>query len=143
MTLDELLDLLPDNTEGLIEPVDLRTIVSELYSAAHVFTERWAYEYTPDTSPPVTGKLNIVWALGAQTLRLSETAADGTPTSFRDTTGGRVALNASGHEFRGTVDGPPVDQGTFREIPVTVDELVGGVPGNNVPVSLYMIVEVP
>ncbi len=30
--LQNLLDLLPDNTEGLIEPVDLRSIVTDLYS---------------------------------------------------------------------------------------------------------------
>ena len=29
--LQNLLDLLPDNTQGLIEPVDLRSITTDLY----------------------------------------------------------------------------------------------------------------
>ena len=33
MTLDELLALLPDNTTGAIDAVDLRTIVTELFNA--------------------------------------------------------------------------------------------------------------
>jgi hypothetical protein len=35
VTLDDLLALLPDNTTGQISPADMRTIVTELFNAAH------------------------------------------------------------------------------------------------------------
>jgi hypothetical protein len=70
-TLDELLALLPDNTTGEIAPVDLRTIVTELWAQATTnpyvnsvsqgpFTLPVAAAFTALPSPgPVTGTITL------------------------------------------------------------------------------------
>jgi hypothetical protein len=69
MTLDELLALLPDNNTGAITPADMRTIVTELYNAAHppyqnVVNQGPANLVTHATWTPVpgTGPFNYIIA---------------------------------------------------------------------------------
>lgn len=150
MTLDELLALLPDNTTGEIDAADLRTIVTELWSQGADIEARVAFIEAEGgsggTAPSVTG----VWQIaaggtpGGQQVA-SDTDDFSTTTSLRfdsfdqsNTDMTTVLNNAvsifaqqqsdAGNWARYTVSGEPTVNGSYVEVPVTVDDF-GGVPG--------------
>jgi hypothetical protein len=69
--LDELLALLPDNTTGQISAADMRTIVTDLYQAAHpLYLDR--VNQGPVTLPAAASWANIPTSV-AQTLTFTDT----------------------------------------------------------------------
>jgi len=144
MTLDELLALLPDNDTGDIGADDLRTIVQELYIAAHTIFATYAFNWSTDQTPP-TGKvsLNADWSTSSVLCHVSETTANGVNTPFgwadelasvQFTLGGQ-----NGVRMTGNVSGVSVDQGTYRDVPVTISSATG-TPANNQLLTLALVV---
>jgi hypothetical protein len=146
MTLEEMLALLPDNTTGAIDAADLRAIVTDLFTAANTYAQTFSYGWTTTGSAPSTGKVttdNGVWDLTATLVELNETTSDGYALVFNlldSSTGGQVWLSAAtGGILKATITGPSVDQGSYREIPVTVDSVSGVAPVNNEKVTVTIL----
>jgi len=145
MTLDELLALLPDNTTGEISPADMRTIVTDLYHAAHSASDAYAYRWAT-SGPPGSGHVTMdqPWQTFATKIVISETTNDGITPSFGaidSAVAARVWITgAGGVELVANVTGPSVDLGTYREIPVAVQSITGAQPANNVDVTLSLVV---
>jgi hypothetical protein len=137
MTLDELLALLPDNTSGEITAADLRTIVTELYNAAHTLAQRVAYGWSATDSSPPTGKIYLAggWTSAGGTAAISEIGNDGTPFAFNAVDAGnlvRLILTGPANQtMRIDLTGPSVDQGNYREVSYVVIQVVGSAPANN------------
>jgi|SRR5262245_10127514 len=146
MTLDELLALLPDNTTGEISAADLRTVVSDLYDAAHSVTQVYAYRWTT-SAVPTAGHVTMdqPWMNFASKVIVSETTDDGVVLGFGlidSAAAARVWFthNATGAKLTADITGPSVDLGNYREVPISVREIVGNPPGNNDPVTLSLLV---
>jgi hypothetical protein len=142
MHLDELLALLPDNTTGEIDAADLRTIVTDLWTAAHSAVLRFAYQYSINPAPGA-GELGATWAVGDGSLTVSETSEDGEvlPFSLIDGTTGVsfvVATPAGDRAIVGDITGPSVDQGTYRVLPTTVDTALLTEPPDKTLVTLTL-----
>jgi len=144
MNLDEMLALLPDNDTGEIGADDLRTIVTELYIAAHTIFQTYAFNWSTDPTPP-TGKIamNAGWSTDSVLVHVNETTANGvnTPFGFADelnsvqfTLGGQNGVRMNGH-----VTGVSVDQGAYRDVPVTIESITG-TPSNNQLLTLALVV---
>ena len=151
MTLDEMLALLADNTTGDISAADLRSVVTDLYYAAMSEWSSRPYKWT-NNSPPGSGSVALVggWGTSATVLQVSETDSDGATVAwglFDDATGRRVLITtADGKRFFAEVAGPSVDQGTYREIPLSADiKVAGTAPNNNatVTVTIAAVLGVP
>jgi len=146
MTLDEMLALLPDNTTGEISPADLRAIVSDLYDAAHTTGDSYAYKWSTSGGAPNTGYVTMdqPWQTFATTLRISETTSDGLALGFGVLDGAvaaRIWLStAAGAKLTATVTGPSVDQGPYRDVPISVQSIVGNQPANNSAVTVSIAV---
>ena len=145
MTLAELLALIPDNDTGAIGADDLRTIVTDLHTAAHTVEDHFSFEWVTSLTP-AAGKatLNGGWVSGATAVILSETTIDGEltpfgmlsilsfPAPFLFTTQGQVAY------VKGQITGVAVDQGNYRSIPITVSQVVGSAPSANTPILFFV-----
>ena len=139
MTLDELLALLPDNDTGDIGADDLRTVVTELYQAAHTHLILEPYQYT-NSATPAAGKINIIWDMTATSLNVAEAASSGTQLPFEVIDSNQTnRFNLSNADdtllIRGTITDVCVDNGTYRTWPVTLDEVRGSTPGNNLTLT--------
>lgn len=136
MTLDELLALLPDNTIGEISAADLRTIVTDLFTAAHAVGDRVAYGWSASDSSPPNGKLFLSggWTMTPGTAAISETTGDGVPMAFTAIDRGddvRMLFTGPANQtLRLDLNGPSVDQGTYREVPYVVTAVAGVEPSN-------------
>jgi len=148
MTLEEMLALLPDNTTGAIDAADLRAIVIELYNDANTFAQVFGYLWQSSGLNPPAGKVGVtpVWSLTSDTLRISETTDDGHNLVFTllDTSSARVILaGAGGGVLRADITGVSTDQGSYREIPITVTAVDGIVPINGEKVSVTILAQLP
>ena len=145
MTLAELLALIPDNETGDIGADDLRTIVTDLYGAAHTAIDHFAFEWTTSATP-AAGKAGLTggWTMSATALLLSETTVDGEAVPF-----GMLSTSAFPAPFRfgiqgmasrvqGSITGVGVDQGNYRSIPITPSLVLGTAPASNTPL-LFLI----
>lgn len=134
MSLDEMLALLPDNTSGEIGADDLRTIVTELFTAAHTFGDRVTYGWVPGDPSPAVGKvyLNNGWSTTSTLMALAEQSADGIVFTFAAVDRGDVMHMAmttpAGGVLRLSTNGPSVDNGTYRNVPVIVTSATGAAP---------------
>jgi hypothetical protein len=146
MTLQELLDLLPDNDTGDIGADDLRAIVTELWNQSRQYGNLYAFRWDT-TTPPGSGQVTMdqPWQLTATQLVISETTSDNLALTFvliDNALSGKVWLStASGARVEADVLGPTVDQGTYREVPIQVTSVTGAQPNNNTPVTLTVIVQ--
>jgi hypothetical protein len=145
LTLDELLDLIPDAPPQNISAADLRTIVTDLWTAAHTAEDHFAFEWVT-SSTPALGKASLAggWVMGATALLLSEQTADGEivpfgmlsaatfPAPFIFSTQGQAAY------VKGNITGVATDLGSYRSIPITVTQVVGSAPGANTPVLFLL-----
>lgn len=137
MTLQELLALLPDNTTGDIGADDLRTIVTELFNAANTYAQTFSYQWLTSGVNPASGKVttDVPWDMSATLLRINETTQDGHTLLFtllEDSAGAQIWLStAGGGMLKSTISGTIADQGSYRDIPVTVDSITGVPPANN------------
>lgn len=160
MTLQELLDLLPDNNTGAIDAVDLRTIVTELYDraggACDCTQAVWgAYKWTRSGTINA-GQVDFDlsgWATGDTTLRVSKSASNGAVppydllnvanpgNSFRL----RSEVDPTGSHAIGTITGVYSDNGSFWSVPVTIQSVVGVEPpnGEDMVLDLNVILSVP
>jgi len=141
VTRDELLALFPDNTSGDISAADLRSAVGELYDAAHTATQAYAYRWST-ASPPGAGRVTMTWALGVQTLHLSETSDDGLafPFGLSGSAAVIVLSTAAGQKLILSVTGAASDFGTYRDVPANVTQVTGTVPANNDAVTVSLAV---
>src|SRR5262245_33668806 len=145
MTLDELLALLPDNTTGEISPADMRTIVTDLYHAAHSASDAYAYRWST-SAPPGSGHVTMdqPWQLFASKALISELTDDGITPGFGaidSAVAARVWITgAGGLEFVADVTGPSIDMGTYREVPIAPTSMTGVQPANNAAVTLSLVV---
>jgi hypothetical protein len=149
MTLDEMLALLPDNTSGAIGADDLRAIITDLYNTAHLRGEAYAYDWTNQATVN-TGQvhLNNGWSAASTILVLAETSAGGTAFNFgvldASVPNAKIEISdASGRKVLADITGTSSDLGIYREIPITVTEVVGIVPTNNAAVTVTGLVLVP
>jgi hypothetical protein len=154
MTLEELLALLPDNTTGDIDAADLRTIVTELHTLAsappagdsNTVAQVFGYLWVAGDNTPAAGKAatNQPWGQLPTVLRLSETTDDGQNLVFTlvdSATDARVILaGAGGGILRADITGPSVDQGSYREIPISVTGTSGVEPINSEKMSVVVTV---
>jgi hypothetical protein len=76
VTLDELLALLPDNTTGAISPADMRTIVTDLYNAAHP-----PYQNVVNQGPAAL-VANAAWTAVPGTSAFNYTVSETTEAEF-------------------------------------------------------------
>src|SRR5262245_52358321 len=145
MTLDEMLALLPDNTTGEISPADMRTIVTDLYHAAHSASAAYAYRWST-SSPPGAGHVTFdqPWQTFATKALISETTDDGITPSFGAIDSAAAArvwiTTATGDQLVADVTGPSVDMGNYREVPIAVQSITGQQPPNNGAVTLSLVV---
>jgi hypothetical protein len=148
MTLAELLALLPDNTTGDIDAADLRTIVTELYNASNQVAQVFGYLWVTG-SAPASGKVStdVPWGQTPTLLQISETTDDGQNlvfTLFDTLTDARVILaGANGGVLYADVTGPSVDQGSYREIPITVTSNTGIEPIAGEKMSVTVTARLP
>lgn len=144
MTLDEMLALLPDNTSGDISAADLRTVVTELHRIASSVSAVFSYTWVDADPSPGAGKVTMDqnWSMAATKLLISETTLDGATVTFTSVDAAAAVelliISAGGGRWRGTVSGPSVDQGGYREVPVTPLEAVDPKPANNEKVNLVV-----
>ena len=145
-TLDDLLALLPDNTTGEISAADLRTVVTGLWNHGWIGNS-YAYSWTTSTSAlPVSGRLNVDWAVGTGVLHISQQDAGSvrSPESVFGTAGGKLqlVLNAGGAVVVDlTCVGTFTDQGNWYDVDVTVDSVTGSAPSNNTAMTLRSLME--
>lgn len=147
MTLDEMLALLPDNSTGAIDAADLRAIVTGLFDAANTYAQTFSYGWSTTGGAPSNGKVMtepLAWDDTVTHLLLNETTADGYALVFNlfdASSGGQIWLSAAnGGLLRTTITGPSVDNGSYRDIPVTVDSFTGPAPANNEKVAVTVLV---
>jgi hypothetical protein len=146
MTLQELLDLLPDNDTGDIGADDLRTIVTELWNQSRQYGNLYAFKWDT-TVPPGSGQVTMdqPWQLSATQLLVSETTSDNLALTFvliDNALSGKVWLStAGGARVEADVLGATVDQGTYREVPIQVTSVTGAQPNNNTAVTLTVVVQ--
>src|SRR5262245_21878532 len=144
MTLDELLALLPDNTTGEISPADMRTIVTDLFNAAHTLGDSYAYRWSSSPGAQSAGHVSMdqPWLTFATKIQASETTDDGLAPGFAtvdNAIDGKFWIsNASGSKIEGNILGPSVDMGTWREIPVQIVSIIGPAPANNSQVTVTL-----
>jgi hypothetical protein len=145
VNLNELLALLPDNATGEISPADMRSIVTDLYNAAHTTGTPYAYKWTT-AATPAAGHVtfDVPWALTATQALVSETTDDGMTLTFGvlDTAAAaRLWVTGPNNaKLVADVTGPSTDMGTYRQIPVTVTSVTGVQPANNAAVTLSIAV---
>jgi len=145
MTLDEMLALLPDNSTGEISPADLRSIVTDLYHAAHSASDAYAYRWSA-TGPPGSGHVTMdqPWQIFASKALISETTDDGMTPSFGAIDSANAArvwfTAATGEQLVADVTGPSVDMGAYRQVPIAVQSITGNQPANNAAVTVSLVV---
>jgi hypothetical protein len=143
VTLDEMLALLDDNTTGDITAGDLRDIVTGLYELASTVGQVFSYQWTTAATPN-TGKvtMDLPWAPNASTLLISETTDSGEVLTFSmldDSPNSELRLSSGSSKLSATVTGPSVDMGTYREVPISVTEVVGVAPAANAKTSVGIL----
>jgi len=141
LTLDEMLALLPDNDEGEIGAGDMRQIVTDLYTMATSFGQVFSYRWSVLAGTPSTGEVTTdAWSMAASELKINETTSGSQSLSFGvfdDAESASVWLvNATGSRMRARVDGPSVDHGSWRSVPITALEVRGAAPANNSKVNV-------
>jgi len=146
MTLDELLALLPDNDTGEISAADLRTIVTDLYHAAHLWGTQYAYQWSTDQTPS-NGKVSKSngWVEASGILHVAETSDEGMAFGVAFLDSGRceaIILTAPGIAMQMTPTDVSVDQGGYRDIPVDVVKASLVAPSNNDLLSLTVVASV-
>jgi hypothetical protein len=148
MTLDEMLALLPDNNTGAIDAIDIRTIVTELYNAAHTAFTVHAYRITSGY-PPNSGQIAVdQWATIATSFGLQMSEVDGSGIAFpfalidnSAASGLRIIDEASGAELTCVLAPPSVDQGTWRDVIVSSSTATGTAPLNNRPITVVLVTQ--
>lgn len=141
MTLDSLLALLPDNAVGAISAEDMRTVVTELYRLASSATQVFSYQWTPSATPS-NGRVSLDtgWDMTATKVLINETTNSGQVLTFAlldEAASAEIWLTtATTARLTATVTGPSVDQGTYREVPITTLTATGTAPANNDRVSV-------
>lgn len=144
MTLDELLDLLPDNVTGQISAADMRTIVTDLWTASNTLRVSYEYEWNAgDTSPAANGQatLDAGWSPASVTLFVNDNDQGGRPMAFGSFPPGRdvnIAIAGDGFDARLSVTGPPVDVGLWHTVPVSVLSMTGVAPIATTPFTLVV-----
>jgi hypothetical protein len=146
VTLDELLALLPDNDTGDISAADLRTIVTDLYEAAHTWGTQYAYNWSTDQTPG-NGKISKSngWTAADGILHVADLSAGGLTFGTALLDGGRVSaliLTAPGIAMQMKPLDVSVDQGVYRDIPVSVDKASMVAPSNNDLITLTVVAQV-
>src|SRR5262245_36289986 len=140
-----MLALLPDNTTGEISPADMRSIVTDLYHAAHSANDSYAYRWST-SAPPGSGHVTMdqPWQTFATHALISETTDDGMTPSFGAIDSAKAArvwiTTATGEQLIADVTGPSADMGTYRQVPIAVQSITGNQPANNAAVTLSLVV---
>jgi len=81
-SLDDLLDLLPDNQEGGITAADLRTVVTALWNHAWVVTD-YPFAYGWEEATVSWGQIFVPdWSEAGTTVVLSNTTRTGVATPY-------------------------------------------------------------
>jgi hypothetical protein len=93
---------------------------------------------------PGAGKAGLTppWSLSSATLVISETTESGQNLVFSlldDSTARLVISGAGGGVLHADVTGPSVDQGSYREVPITVTSVAGLAPINNEKVTVTIL----
>jgi hypothetical protein len=148
LELDELLALLPDNTTGAIDAADLRTIVTELFTAANTYAQTFGYLWQAAGTTPASGKCTVTppWGLGSSLLLISETTEDGHNLVFTllDSANARVILSGTnGGILHADIIGPSVDVGSSREVPISVTSVTGLAPLNGEKMAVTILAYLP
>lgn len=134
-----------DAVEPQLPPLDARLDALEANSGdgyAQVFSYLWA-----TSAGPAVGKVTIdAWTMGATKIQVNETTDDGQALTFAVLDSSSSAeirlLTADGKKLRANKTGPSVDQGAYRDIPISVISITGAAPALNQRTTVAMIVKV-
>lgn len=147
MTLQELLDLLPDNTSGEIDAVDLRTIVTELWNRDVIYRSA-SWQYSNLALPPTGSQVrannaSLALATVVEFRKIDNDSNDQTNTLTRLKDGDRLRLsdfdNAAVYA-RFKVTGPTVATTDTVQVPVSYLDGAGVIPNAKAEAEFALVV---
>lgn len=122
---------------------ELEDDVATLQLGANTLDQAFSCVWTTSAGPAVGKVTADAWSMAATKIQLNETTDDGQVLSFAvlDNAVSKEIrlLTADGKRLRATINGPTVDQGSFRDIFVTVHEVLGAAPVTNQRVTVAVI----
>jgi hypothetical protein len=165
MTLDEILELFPDNSTGEISAADIRTALTALYEdteavalevaghdarldALEAETEGYAQVFSylwTNTAGPAVGKATVdAWSMAGRKVQINETTDDGQNLGFGVLDAAASAeirlLTADGKKLIGTVTADSVDHGSYRDVAFLPTAVVGAAPTLNQKIAVAIVV---
>lgn len=143
-TLEDLLELFPDNTTGAIGAADVRTAITALWERVTAVINL-PYAIT-NSAGPASGKLFVSggW-LTPTALEIHNTAGDGSGVPWDLFADAGVLLRLDRNDgqgiLRAVTTAPAASQGAYGSVPVELSSVSGAAPGNGAAVTLYVFME--